>query len=455
MFCRQCGYNNDKYTRMCRRCGSDLYTAQEEQGSMPEPQNGRLLRERPRHSIIDDIKQLFVRRRRYITMSRRTKYIIAACAAGALLLALMVWGTVSCVRSCNQPPPDYTAYTESGNIAHGSRAVSDGEYIYYCEPMGDNPGLYRVPVEGGERTKLSYRRMTGLACVDGYIYGTDTDTGCYIRISVNGLDARTVLEFEPQCVNFVGDRMYFLSDGSIYTAEPGGKLPLEISPVYTGGDAKCLTVSANDAYFIRVSPGLTDAVAAAAGLECGLVSHLSLETGALSVLHETPADMLTVYGEYLFFAVGATAEVQVVEESDDEDEDKDEDENEESVTVSTRIVDCMEFRRLNTVTGECVIFLSPNISVSPLNVTSHGVYFIGTNGGIERVPFGGGDPERIPAFETNISGVTVVENYLYFGSEANTRLCCIRTDGSDWELLCRALDYQLVVSDSDVPGDTI
>ena len=55
-----------------------------------------------------------------------------------------------------------------GNYQNGGLAASDGEWIYYRS--NDNMSLYRMRVDGSEKTKLNDQQSAYIGVLDGYVY---------------------------------------------------------------------------------------------------------------------------------------------------------------------------------------------------------------------------------------------------------------------------------------------
>lgn len=171
MYCRQCGFNNDNYTKICRRCGSSL-ADEPVAPKAPEPAApGELRYASKSESFKEWLMIPFEKLNRARPDSTRRKAVYIAIIA--VFAALIINIGVNIIRACTTVEEE-DSYGNSGmNIVHETVACTDGEYVYYLVTSGDNTGIFREPVGGGEILKLTYLKLDTLSVYEGWLYGID------------------------------------------------------------------------------------------------------------------------------------------------------------------------------------------------------------------------------------------------------------------------------------------
>lgn len=171
MYCRQCGFNNDNYTKICRRCGSSLVDEPEAPKTAQPAAPGELKYAAKSESFKEWLMIPFEKLNRARPDSTRRIAAYAACAA-VLFILLVIIG-VNAIRSCTRVEEEDSYGNSSFNIIEQAVACTDGEYIYYLVSSGDNTGIFRQPCEGGEILKLTYLKLRTLSVYEGWLYGID------------------------------------------------------------------------------------------------------------------------------------------------------------------------------------------------------------------------------------------------------------------------------------------
>lgn len=474
MFCKQCGYNNDNYASMCKRCGSSLREADnydKDESQDITPPSGGLRFVKKRENPLESAKKRF-KKLEYAEHDTRRRMILIIIGA-SILLGLMMYGMVSCTRACFAPEPEIVYGSSGGNIANFAIAAQDGEYVYYSLPFGANPGLYRAPLQGGDPVKLSYRKLSQMAVSGDWLYGVDADDGCFYRMNKNGTDAQNVLgDAQPLWVNIADNTVYYIDarDGLIYRASVGGLgsgKTARAELIYPH-PAASLSVWEDCIYFVAVnedyvwggSPDDEDVSGSdvsgsdVSGSDApqqdsflpeealyyeisgsdirtlrrfGTLTRAELDGDNPEPLCDDIAADVSRYGEYLYYASPATAMVStgdfslVTGKSIDEE------------------VDCLAYRRINLKTLRREPFLSANMSRSPLNVTATKVYFVGSEGTLERTGFSGSVHEVLPVPQRDVMLVCVAGDWVYYIADSGDTLGIIKSDGSSPRTLAQRI----------------
>ncbi len=128
-----------------------------------------------------------------------------------------------------------------------------GDWIYY-QNASDGCRLYKIRVNGSERTQMNDDR-TEYICIDGgWVYYTQGSgyghgDGDIYRISDDMRTRSRVMECECSFLAVDNGRMYFVQDGSIYTASTSGEGLVN----YKGTAGSVLNIHNNWIYFYNDS----------------------------------------------------------------------------------------------------------------------------------------------------------------------------------------------------------
>ncbi len=97
-----------------------------------------------------------------------------------------------------------------GNYQNDAFAASDGEWFYF---RGSDGCLYRMRLDGSERTQLSDERCSSIGVIDGYIYYSTVGSSGYVenicRMRTDGSERTTLYNGMFEEFMIVGGRMYF------------------------------------------------------------------------------------------------------------------------------------------------------------------------------------------------------------------------------------------------------
>ncbi len=449
MYCRQCGFNNDKYSKMCKRCGSDLTRPTEEY--TPEPSEPGKLRFAPKQeTIVDRLKRRFRRlERAALDKSNRKPIIITAvCLAVALTALIAVPRIIACVTV----PPDTYGDTACNTATFSEVAVNDG-FLYCSQYAGDNPGLYRVRLSTGEKLKLSWHTLTQVSWYDGWLYGVN-ENGALVRMSHDGLREQLVIE-EPYVsyVSLFNGYVYYLSgaglmcradlsevtddttaqpqilldsqvcemmifDGMIYYIEfvgmgyePGLPLQSILDPEWEPGVISWITG--------KEKPPLYKVDAADPEKKMGNVCRVNPDgTGQETVVSGKLCN-LSAHGEYLYYMTQTEVEVSASRFDHGAP-------NNINIMASS-----CQFWRFNLVTMKYTRFLDEGTARSPLNVTDNGICFVSVDGDLETCPTVGGAHALLPTDAVNVRSFGIVDDVVYYTSNEGTRVGWINIDGSE------------------------
>ena len=464
MFCKQCGYNNDKYASVCRRCGSVLrdignYKAGSVDSTDDENDisddgsggNGDLRYARRKEPFLTMVKKRF-KKLDHASEDTKKKMIIGILA-GTLVVCLAAVGIKEWVQSCN-PYISYSYGADSAEIANDTCAVMDGkgEWIYFTKLYGDNPGLFRVSPKGGEEYKLSYRGMTQLLVFEDWVYGTDVSDGLLWRVPATGGPAQQVTDDKVDDVNIVNGMVYYIgSDEYVWRGS------LKDVSDDTTIDAKCicekratcLTVYEDTVYFIeRPKPVVTTTtlppeVSSSSSLpffgadestklkspfddqEYGKIISANLDGSEMKAVGSDKAAFMTVKSGYLYYAVEATVKKKTGKK--------------DLITGEPEVVDyaALQMRRRLIEGGNTVNFGDPETFAGFIDVDkTSAIYFVSTDGVLMKC---GDKGEEVDYIYTGMSGITsaqVVGKWIYFWTEENTKFCRVPTGGGNVEIIC-------------------
>ena len=97
-----------------------------------------------------------------------------------------------------------------GNYQNEGYAASDGEWFYF---RGSDGHLYRMRLDGSERTELSDETCAGIGVLDGYVYYVTTGSTGYLenicRMTVEGTQRTTLYSGMFEDMVIVDGRIYF------------------------------------------------------------------------------------------------------------------------------------------------------------------------------------------------------------------------------------------------------
>jgi len=443
MYCRQCGFNNDQYSKLCHRCGSVLRDIEDhydtDTRSDREEQEGVLKYARKGDDFISLIKAPF-RQLERVTENHRRRFPILITIGLVIAICVAVWLIVLGTNACREEEELVYGNT-SANIAHESLSAADESYVYYSCLFGENPGLYRLSLSAEEVLKISYHCMSSLSVSDGWIYGMDITDGTYIRVSSDGLRSQRVLaETHVRQPMVIGNYIYYI----------GGDCHLYRASLYTltrrnYARASMVTDTMmteycvyNDViYFIEltqedyekaftvyrtVTPEpIKDAEGNKVELEPYTVSELVPPVSATDIpevfgcirqmtlqgdeeieLLGTPVMRLTAGGGFLFFQSETTAVISATDIDPNAPADMD---------YEFPSKKCW---RLNLEDLKYSTLLEANIADSAMIPTDDGwVYYINVDGDLEKIAFSGGERYSVLTYEQNIDRFCFAGGYVF------------------------------------------
>jgi len=456
MYCRQCGFNNDKYSKMCKRCGSDL-TRPVEDYTPAAVEPGELRFAPKKESFTDWFRRRFRRlERAALDKSHRKPFIITAVVLAAVITALIA---VPRINACLTVVPDTYGDTACNTATMADAAVSNG-FLYCSQPVGDNPGLYRVKLSTGEPLKISWHILTRVSWYEGWLYGVD-ETGTLIRITHDGLrEQRVIDEPDVRYISLFNDHVYYLNgsglmcraaldeigddttaqpkvlldaevsemmlfDGMIYYIEKVGmgyepNVPLDsvIDPEWEPGKISWITGKPTVPEY-RVDAG-------SAEKPMGNVCRMQPDGSDPQVIVGGMLCNLSAHGEYLYYMTQTVNEVSASQFD-----------HGAPASIIIRATSC-QFWRFNLVTSKYTRFLAEGTSRTPLNVTDDGICFVSVNGDLETCPTVGGDHELLPTEAVQVKSFAVIDGIVYYTSDEGARVGWINIDGTNPGVLSQA-----------------
>lgn len=440
MYCRQCGFNNDKYSKMCKRCGSDLTRPTEEY--TPQPSEPGKLRFAPQtETFAQKFKRRFRRLERAALDKKRRVPIIIASVCLVLGIAALI--AVPRIRACMTVVPDTYGNTPCNVATHGAAAVN-GDFLYCSQPVGDNPGLYRYKISTGELLKINWHTLTQVSWYQDWLYGVD-ENGALVRISGDGLVMQNVLnELNVRYVNFYNGYVYYLgSTGAIMRADLSKVGPYETAPaeVVRNGRACELLLFDGMIYYIEQTgtyfepdvpmdsvidpdyePGKISWItgkevppdyrvdAGMPTLLAGNVWRMQPDgTGEELVVDEKVCN-LSAHGDYLYYMTQTVNEVSASE-------------YDPNAPASIMIrASSSQYWRFNLVSMKYTRFLDEGTARSALNVTDEAICFISVDGDLETCPVNGGDHSLLATEAQHIDTFAVINDTVYYTADEGTRV---------------------------------
>ena len=472
MYCRQCGYNNDQYSKLCHRCGSvlreaeDLYDKEQEIEENELQQEGVLKYARKSEDLISQIKAPFRRLERATRNEKKQMLGIVIIAAAVLCAA--VWLTVAGTKACSVVPE--TVYgNQNANIAQQAIAASDGEFVYYSCPFGTNPGLYRRSIATGEELKISYMCLDNLSVVNDWVYGTDTE-GRVVRISSDGITLQQVIDDTwVKGLTVVDNYIYYIGwGGYIYRADT------ETITRRHFADIKRLTelraaefIIHNDViYYIELTDdaynnifaknanylsvvdapegsrfdfysGQPDIFGANIVEACGCIRRMLMDGSEDTEILGTPVMRLTGADDYLYFQSETTITVSY---TDVPPEDADEDEEYVPIVV-TKQLDTTKCWRLELNRLKYSTMLDPHIADSHMTPAADGwFYYVNIDGNLERTDSNGGERYDVLTYQQYVDRFSVIDRWIYCLTDGGSRVVRINAENGSVEILCERLE---------------
>lgn len=111
---------------------------------------------------------------------------------------------------------------------------TDGQWIYYVNAT-DNMSIYKVSVDGGEKTRLSSDQVDGLNLVNGILYYIDISKKRTIySMTTEGKDSKEIVT-DLNCKNLIVKDywIYYSIKNEIYKVSMEGKNKLQIASIRT------------------------------------------------------------------------------------------------------------------------------------------------------------------------------------------------------------------------------
>lgn len=123
------------------------------------------------------------------------------------------------------PTETYTRGNSQGNLQSGGFLVCDGEWYYYRS--SDKQSMYKMRLDGSEKTKMTYEPASCISVYNGYIYYYTSSTDPAIkRMKTDGTDMKILHLGNVEGVRIVNDRVYY-KDGrnslNLYSMTLDGK----------------------------------------------------------------------------------------------------------------------------------------------------------------------------------------------------------------------------------------
>lgn len=479
MYCRQCGYNNDPYSKLCHRCGSVLREAEEHYDASlsaeAEQQSGTLKYARKGDDLSSFLKSPF-RQLARVTENHRRRWPILITVISAVIICAVVWLAVLFSNACHETAA--VVYGNStANIAMGGIAASDDYYIFYTCPFGENPGLYRRSVSTGEILKISYHCLSSISVVDRWIYGIDTD-GSVIRISYDGLTSQKVIdEVNVAQPVVVGSYIYYIGHGAgLYRADLTTltKRRLARAELITSTKVSEFAIYDDIIYFIEMTEGdyaalftvthtitppptkdengndieqepyTTSELVEPNGAEvvenAGCIRCMTLDGENEHEILGMPVLHLSAGNGYLFF------------------------QSEEGIIVSATDIDPnapsdMDYElpakrswMLNLETLKYSTLLETGVADSILLPADDGwVYYITAEGDLERISLSDGERRNVLTYQQSTDSFALAGERLFIMTDAQSLLITMLSDGSERQELCQRLDGLDTASDTDAP----
>ncbi|MBQ4312841.1 MAG: DUF5050 domain-containing protein [Clostridia bacterium] len=455
MYCRQCGYNNDKYSKMCKRCGSLLRSGENQSADSSregsgEQENQGLKYARKRETPIEWLKSHFRRMER--ATGGRKRIIIMVIVAAAVALCIAGALVIGHLREANEEPVVIYGNV-SGNIANGGVAVSDDKWIFYSLPDGDNPGLYRISRETGDELKVSYICLTQMSLVGDWLYGVD-ESGVLMRISTDGIVSEEVISDDVvRYANVVNDTLYYIGmDDMIYRASLGGLsrrgyiVPERIidtpaASLYTYGgylyyltlDTTTLTpgsiledVEEHSIYDTYGEEPPRNVLLTTSGSDVAVGSvHRCAPDGSGDVaLSEGVMCSMTVQGDYIY----CQSEIEMIISATDVAPKAPKD-----MTLIKTGTQCW---RINLITRRQTKYMESGIVASPINASDEAIYFIGMDGNLMTADLSGENARVVLTDFGAVESFSIAGDWIYYTSDGGTSVGRVKTDGSEKEMLC-------------------
>lgn len=448
MYCRQCGFNNDKYSKMCKRCGSDL-TRPTEEYTPPVTEPGQLRFAPKQETVIDLFKRRFRKlERAALDKSHRRPFIIAAVCIAVIVVAVIA---VPRIKECMTVVPDSYGDTACNTASFGAVAVKD-DFMYCSQPIGDNPGLYRIKLSTGERLKISWHTLEQVSWYEGWLYGVD-ETGALIRMSHDGLtEQRVTDDLNVRYVSLFNGYVYYINEASLICcaalADISDDTTAESKPV-SDMSASEMMIFDGMIYFIEPTsvgyqpgvpmesildpewvPGKISWItgkeippdyrvdAADADMVMGNVCRMKPDGSESEMIVGGSLCNLSAHGEYLYYMTQTAVEVSASQFD-----------HGAPASIAIKASSC-QFWRYNLVTSKYTRFLDEGTSRSALNVTDNGIVYVSLNGDLETCPTVGGDRRLLPTEAVDVKSFAVINNVVYYTSDEGGRVGYINIDGS-------------------------
>ncbi len=467
MYCRQCGYNNDQYSKLCHRCGSVLRDAEEQYtesaAEAAELQPGALKYARQEEDFLTRLKAPF-RQLERATENHRRRWPLLIISASVIVICLAVWLSVLGTNACREEE-ELIYGADTANAALGGLAAYDSEFIYYSCPFGENPGLYRLAISTGEVLKISYHCLDSLSAVDGWIYGIDK-AGTVLRISSDGLQSQQVIAETPvKSPVAVGRYLYFIAaDCRLMRADLDtiSRRSLARCELLTRRRVSEFIVTDGRVYFIELSEEdynrlftvtttvtpepITDAegneikqepytvselvVPSASDLpeNPGNIWYCTLDGEEETELLATPVLRLTSGSGFLYFQ---TQTYRVISATDIDPN---------APADMTYDLPVKKSWQLNLETLRYSTLLDAGVADSALTPTADGfIYYISPDENLERTDLSGDSRSNVLTYEQNTDTIAVCGEYIFVMCDNSTRMIRMRTDGTDHTLLCEVV----------------
>lgn len=106
------------------------------------------------------------------------------------------------------PTETYTQGNSQGNLQSGGFLACDGEWYYYRS--SDKQSMYKMRLDGSEKTKMTYEPVSCISVYNGYIYYYTSSTDPAIkRMKTDGTDMTILHLGNVDSLRIVNERIYY------------------------------------------------------------------------------------------------------------------------------------------------------------------------------------------------------------------------------------------------------
>lgn len=272
------------------------------------------------------------------------------------------------------------------NNFNGGYLDQDNEWIYYCNPLDDNAGIYRIKKDLSDRVKLFDKNASNISTYMDWMFFSENST--IYRMKKDGTEIKKLITLDPEVsiyeMNIYDNWVYYTDDlpyGNLYKITIEGSSNIKLAD----NAPRYINIFDNNIYYAGEYE--VD--------ECG-VYRIDLDGNNRVKLSSRDIECLNVYNGSLYFTNGVN-----------------------------------RYGLYNISINEEIETVVSNEKVAYLNIIEDRVYYtnISDSNALYRMNTDGTEKEKL--IEDICSNILVFNDYLYFENVTKNEICRMDVNSLD------------------------